>query len=99
MCKVGKNILLLGIDFLFLDFLTDDEPGNDHAQPVNVTRWCRVMVWGRIGSHGADPPLPGINQALEAVYPKIGYDSSLFQKAVFREVLRALNSLPFCKIE
>jgi len=24
---------------------------------------------------------------------------SLFQKAVFREVLRALNSLPFCKIE
>jgi len=25
--------------------------------------------------------------------------SSLFQKAVFREVLRALNSLPFCKIE
>jgi len=25
--------------------------------------------------------------------------NSLFQKAVFREVLRALNSLPFCKIE
>jgi len=27
------------------------------------------------------------------------YHLSLFQKAVFREVLRALNSLPFCKIE
>jgi len=29
----------------------------------------------------------------------ISSENSLFQKAVFREVLRALNSLPFCKIE
>jgi len=38
------------------------------------------------------------NTISDNVEPKI-FPISLFQKAVFREVLRALNSLPFCKIE
>jgi len=44
-------------------------------------------------------PMKPLEISLEAAKGIIILLDSLFQKAVFREVLRALNSLPFCKIE